>query len=110
MRASDALALWQQVLARSVRQEGPDLSARQMAILLSVYVQAPPHTVKALAADLSISKPAVTRALDTLSQMGLIKRKRDPDDKRNVLIERTLDGTQFLSNQAEIMMSVLDHR
>ncbi len=110
MRASDALALWQQVLVRSVRQEGPDLSARQMAILLSVYVGAPPHTVKALAADLSISKPAVTRALDTLSQMGLIKRRRDPEDKRNVLIERTLDGTQFLSNQAEIMMAVLDRR
>ena len=110
MRASDALALWQQILVRSVRQEGPDLSARQMAILLSVYVGAPPHTVKALAADLSISKPAVTRALDTLSQMGLIKRRRDPEDKRNVLIERTLDGTQFLSNQAEIMMAVLDRR
>ena len=110
MRASDALALWQQVLTRSVRQDGPDLSARQMAILLSVYVEKPPHTVKGLAADLAISKPAVTRALDTLSQMGLIKRRRDPDDKRNVLIERTVDGTQFLSNQAEIMMTVLDRR
>ena len=110
MRANDALVLWQQVLTRSVRQEGPDLSARQMAILLSVYVEVGPHTVKGLAADLAISKPAVTRALDTLSQMGLIKRRRAPDDKRNVLIERTLDGTQFLSNQAEIMMTVLDRR
>lgn len=100
-----ALGLWRRALVESVRRDGPDLSARQMAIMLQVYLTDPPHTVRGMAATLNISKPAVTRALDRLSVLGFAKRKRDPDDKRNVLVQRTVKGSVFLCDFAELVIA-----
>ncbi|MGE0745925.1 MAG: MarR family winged helix-turn-helix transcriptional regulator [Rhodospirillales bacterium] len=100
---ADALALWRAAISESVRRDGPDLSARQMAILLAVYIGEPPHTVRGLAADLKIAKPAVSRALDRLSILGLVRRKTDPDDRRNVLVQRTVKGATFLSDFAAVV-------
>lgn len=97
------LNVWRAALSDSVRGEGPDLSARQMAILLNVYLTPPPHTVRGLAALLGVSKPAVTRALDTMSKLDLIRRKRDPDDRRNVLVQRTVRGAEYLGGFAELV-------
>ena len=94
---NSALNLWRDVLAESVRGDGPDLSARQMAILMAVYLTPPPHTVRGLAKSLDLGKPAVTRALDTLAGYSLLKRRRDPDDLRNVLVQRTVRGSVFLT-------------
>lgn len=100
-----ALGLWRTALIASVRQDGPDLSARQMAIMLQVYLTDPPHTVRGLSATLNISKPAVTRALDRLSLLGFVKRKRDAEDKRSVLVQRTVKGSVFLSDFAELVIA-----
>ncbi len=89
-----------------MRRDAPDLSARQMAILLTVYLSPPPHTVRGLAEQLGVTKPAITRALDTLSQLGMLKRKRDPDDKRNVLVQRTVAGSIYLGEFADL---ITDH-
>ena len=70
LTSQKALSLWFEAIADSVRRRGPDLSARQMAIVLSVYMQPPPHTVRGMSAALAISKPAVTRALDALAKLG----------------------------------------
>ncbi len=97
------LKLWEESLCELVRKEGPDLSARQMAIMLIVYLQEPPHTVRGLAAQLQISKPAVTRALDTMSKMDLLKRKPDETDKRSVNVVRTVRGSVYLSEFSEVI-------
>lgn len=97
------LKLWEESLCELVRKEGPDLSARQMAIMLIVYLQDPPHTVRGLAAQLKISKPAVTRALDTLGKMDLLKRKPDELDKRSVNVVRTVKGSVYLSEFSEVI-------
>lgn len=102
----EALTLWHGVVIDQVRREGPDLSARQMAILLTVYVTPPPHTVRGLAQKLGVTKPAITRALDTMGQLGLLKRKRDPNDRRNVLVQRTVAGSVYLSEFADL---ITDH-
>lgn len=101
LRPQSGLTLWHMVLASLVREEGPDLTARQLSVLLSVYVAAPPHTVKALSQALNLKKPAVTRALDVLEREKLIKRKIDETDKRVVLIQRTMDGAKFLNDLGE---------
>ncbi len=103
LKPIEALNLWHDVVLESVRREGPDLSARQMAILLTIYLSPPPHTVKGLSEKLGVTKPAITRALDTLGQMDLLKRKRDPDDKRNVLVQRTVSGSVFLNEFADLI-------
>lgn len=98
-----ALQLWRDVLAESVRSEAPDLSARQMAILMAVYLTPPPHTVRGLALSLDLGKPAVTRALDTLSGLKLLKRRKDPEDLRNVLVQRTVTGSVFLTEFGDVI-------
>ncbi|HRE61168.1 MAG TPA: MarR family transcriptional regulator [Micropepsaceae bacterium] len=98
-----ALALWHDVVLKTVRADGPDLSQRQMAIMTQVYLTPPPHTVRGLASILNVSKPAITRALDTLGQMGLLKRRRDEQDRRNVLIQRTVKGSVFLTDLGELI-------
>ena len=45
-----------------VRRDGPDLSARQMGVFLTSYLDEEAQTVRGLAAKLNVSKPAVTRA------------------------------------------------
>ena len=92
LRASQALKLWHDVVFDLVRDGGSDLSLRQQAVLLTVYLEPPPHTVRGLAAKLGVTKPAITRALDSLGRLGLLSRHRDPADGRNVLVRRTLAG------------------
>ncbi len=101
----NALALWSGAITESVRDAGPDLSARQMAILLSVYLGPPPHTVRGLAATLNVSKPAVTRALDNLSKHGFVRRGPDPADKRSILVRRTVKGSVFLSEFSDLVVA-----
>lgn len=98
-----ALALWHRAVVESVRREGPDLSARQMALLLCVYLEDPPHTVRGLAGRLNVSKPAITRAVDRLCDLGLVRRKGDEADRRNVFIQRTVKGSVFLREFADLV-------
>ncbi len=92
------LDMWKTTLVDYVRSGSPDLTNRQMALLLLVYRTPGPHTVRGLADGLQVSKPVVTRALNTLSTLGYLQRQRDEADKRNVLIVRTRSGTQFLED------------
>jgi DNA-binding MarR family transcriptional regulator len=101
---ADGLDLWRRALCESVRRDGPDLSARQMALLLTVYLTPQPHTVRGLAEILNVSKPAITRALDRLGLLGLARRKRDETDRRSVLVQRTVKGSVFLSEFSDIML------
>lgn len=103
MKPVEALALWQNVVLETVRRDGPDLSSRQLAILLTVYLTPPPHTVRGLAQSLNVSKPAVTRALDTLGDLDLLKRKRDESDRRNVLVQRTVNGAVYLRDFGDLV-------
>ncbi len=52
--------------------------------------------MRGLARDLAMSKPAVSRALDTLGRLEFLRRKRDQVDRRSVLVQRTVKGSDFL--------------
>ncbi len=86
-----------------VRRDGADLSARQLGVFLTCYLQDGSHTVRGLAADLNVSKPAITRALDRLGELDLARRKVDPQDRRSVLVQRTIKGAAFLRDLRSIM-------
>jgi DNA-binding MarR family transcriptional regulator len=105
MQLSDvqALKLWHEVVLEQVRDELPDLSLRQMAVLLTVYLDPPPHTVRGLAKKLGVTKPVITRALNAMSRHQLLERRRDPHDRRNVLVQRTLKGALYLEALAEMI-------
>ena len=81
-----------------VRREGPDLTARQLAVFLSVYLDDGPHTVRGLAQELNVCRPAITRALDRLGEFDLARRKVDPTDRRSVIVLPTPAGWAFLAD------------
>ena len=90
------LAEWMTTLVGYVRSGQPDLTNRQMALLLLVYLTSGPHTVRGLAQSLGVSKPVVTRALNTLGALGYLRRERDEADRRNIFIAATDKGAKFL--------------
>jgi DNA-binding MarR family transcriptional regulator len=94
---------WMDTLVRFVRSDQTDLTNRQMAILMLVYLSDGPHTVRGLAGRLAVSKPVVTRALNTLGALGYIRRKRDDNDLRNIFVERTAQGQEFLERFASMI-------
>lgn len=102
-----ALDVWRTVTARTIATPGPDLTARQSAILLTVHLDAGPHTVRGLAGQLGIGKPAVVRALDALQDASLIARATDPKDRRSVLISPTPQGAALLADLASTMAAAL---
>ena len=101
LSTSQALRLWHDVALAMVKDDEPDLSVRQISILLTVYLEAPPHTVRDLARKLNVSKPVITRALDSMGKMELVTRRRDEKDRRNVLIQRTVKGALYLERLAD---------
>ena len=90
------LSVWMTALVDYVRSGEPDLTNRQMALLLLVYLKPGPHTVRGLARALNVSKPVVTRALNRLGALGYLRRQRDDADKRNIFVARTSEGAEFL--------------
>ena len=86
-----------------VRRDGVDLSARQLGVFLTCYLRDGAHTVRGLATELNVSKPAITRALDRLGELDLARRKTDPLDRRSVIVQRTLKGSAFLRDLRGIM-------
>jgi DNA-binding MarR family transcriptional regulator len=98
---AQALKLWHDVSLHMIRAAEPDLSTRQMSVLLTVYLAAPPHTVRDLARKLGVTKPVITRALDSMGKLELLSRRRDEKDHRNVLVQRTVKGALFLERLAD---------
>jgi DNA-binding MarR family transcriptional regulator len=102
LRAIQSLKLWHDAHLDLVHQGG-DLSSRQIAILLTIYLETPPHTVRGLANKLHVTKPVVTRALDTMGKLGFVSRRRDEADRRNVIIRRTVAGALAVERLGDII-------
>lgn len=84
-------------MVASVSGDGPDLTARQLAVFLKVYLEpGTDHTVRGLATELNVSKPAITRALDRLEELNFTKRDIDPHDRRSVIARKTAAGSAYL--------------
>lgn len=97
------LGAFMHAVAGLVRRDGPDLSARQLAVLLTCYLFEGPHTVRGLASGLRVAKPAVSRALDRLEELDLARRQTDPADRRSVVVRRTVRGSALLREIREMI-------
>jgi DNA-binding MarR family transcriptional regulator len=86
-----------------VRRDGVDLSALQLAVFLTSYLRDGSHTVRGLAAELHVSRAAISRVLDRLGALDLARRKVDPLDRRSVLVQRTPKGAAFLRDVRKII-------
>ena len=114
LRPREALTLWHDVtldlvqgVALGLMRDGdgpPDLTLRQIAILLTIYLDTPPHTVRGLAAKLGVTKPVITRALDTMGKLDLVSRRRDEADRRNVVVQRTVKGALTVEKLGDLLV------
>jgi DNA-binding MarR family transcriptional regulator len=105
IRALQALTLWHDVTLELVRDEDIDLSLRQMAILLTIYLDTPPHTVRGLARKLGVTKPVITRALNSMGKLDLVSRRRDEKDRRNVIVQRTVKGALAVERLGDVVIA-----
>jgi DNA-binding MarR family transcriptional regulator len=101
---SDGLVnVLRETIVALVRQDGPDLSARQLGVFLTCYLESDAQTVRGLADALEVSKPVISRALDRLADFDLARRKVDPTDRRSVLVQRTPTGNAYLKDIRTIL-------
>jgi DNA-binding MarR family transcriptional regulator len=103
MRPSQALKLLRDFSHALVTDRELDLTTRQLAVLLTIYLNPPPHTVRGLAAQLKVTKPVITRALDAMSKLDLASRRRDETDRRNVVIQRTVKGALAVKRLGDLI-------
>jgi DNA-binding MarR family transcriptional regulator len=92
-----------QTVIALVRRESPDLTARQLGVFLTCYLDDEAQIVRGWAAKLKVSKPAITRALDRLSEFDLVRRKTGPLDRRSVSAQWTATGMAFLRDLKKIL-------
>jgi DNA-binding MarR family transcriptional regulator len=107
LKPSQGLDLLHDITLAMVRETKPDgladFTHRQLAILLTVYLERPPHTVRGLAHKLGVTKPVITRALDSMGKQAIIARRRDETDKRNVIIQRTVKGALYVEKLGDMV-------
>jgi DNA-binding MarR family transcriptional regulator len=92
------IATFREMLLGLVR-DGTDLTSRQLVILLECREK--PCTVRGLAETLNVPKPAITRSLNRVEELGLVARRDDPDDRRSILVGLTPKGSRFTRLLAE---------
>ncbi|RKQ72061.1 MarR family protein [Litorimonas taeanensis] len=102
---SEGLDIWHRVTMQSVQGDSPDLTSRQMAVLMTVYLSEGPHTVRSLAKHLNVTKAVISRAIDRLSQYGYVERAPDIRDKRSVIMRRTSGGINYLRDFARLIQT-----
>lgn len=77
-------------LAREGLTDGEHLTPGQYHILRNVNRGA--KSVSDLASCEKVSPPAISRHVDDLVKMGLLKRSRDPEDRRSIILALTEEG------------------
>ena len=101
---ADAVDALRTTLLALVRRDGRDLTARQLTVFMTVYLDTQVHTVGSMAELLNVSRPGVTRILDRLGMFDLVAREEDRHDRRRVLIRRTDPGRRFLHELEDIAL------
>ena len=79
-----------------------DFTLRQIGVLEAVIAATEDVSVKEIAATLTLSKPAITRALDRLVLHGLVQRTPNKIDRRLVICTPTRLGRSMMAVIHEI--------
>lgn len=66
-----------------------DLTPSEGAILLHLHLNQDAWIQDRIAEELEVSKPAISKAIDSLEQKGYVKRQQDPSNRRINLVVLT---------------------
>ena len=74
------------------------LNRGEVGVLGALRIAGPPNRLSPtqLFKGLMLSSAGITSRLDRLETRGLVRRTRDPDDRRGVLVELTDEGASIL--------------
>lgn len=100
---TDWAKILRQAMISLVGEHGPDLTARQLVVLLTCAIESQPLSSGALAAQIGINPSAISHALRRLEEFGLARRTDDPRDGRIVLAEVTNPGRALVQRVAASM-------
>ena len=97
-------------LARRLRQEATGgLTPSQLSALASIE-RLGPLQLGDLARVESVAPPTLTRAIDRLEDLGMVRRRPDPSDGRAVLVEVTGGGRRVLRDLRQARTAFLVER
>lgn len=80
-----------------------EFTTRQLALLAHVCDGEGPRHVRDIAGHLGVSKPVVTRAVNTMAHLGLVERSRLEEDKRCCLVGATAKGRDLRLQMASLV-------
>ncbi len=86
---------------RAGREGGPDLSLTAASTLRNLELNGP-RRLTDLAADESVTQPAMTQLVSRLERDSLAERTTDPADGRVVLVRVTAAGTAVMQRRREV--------
>jgi DNA-binding MarR family transcriptional regulator len=75
--------------------EGDEISATQYRALAALALRGP-RNASVLAQELVVGRPAATKLVDRLVRRRLIRRRRHPEDRRQVILEATERGRDIV--------------
>lgn len=89
-------------LTRRLRQQHPEeeLTLTQLSALAIIWRDGP-LTAGDLAAREQVRPPSITRVVDGLENMGVVRRKDNPADGRQVLVEITPLGSRRMEENVK---------
>jgi DNA-binding MarR family transcriptional regulator len=93
----DPIEILRDIVDQQVRSDRPDLTMRQLAVLLHTHQAESPPGVREMAAHLNLAKPNVTRALDRLEYLGFVERKPVQHDRRLIHIAMCRPGGAYVA-------------
>jgi DNA-binding MarR family transcriptional regulator len=79
----------------SLKTHEHEITMRQIGAL-GVIVENPGCSVRELAAKLGVNRPAMSRALSGLKQMGFVQKTKSKKDRRLVSAQATAKGRAFV--------------
>ena len=102
------LHILRKTLISEFRSKQPDLTLRQLAVALQVYLTDEPQTVRGLAAHLKVSKSCISRALIHFQEAGLAYREVELRDTRSIIVRRTERGAAMVDRLGMAMAEAAD--
>jgi DNA-binding MarR family transcriptional regulator len=84
-----------------------DLPFTQTKIVMSFTGRAEPRSLGAIADELGLSLPSVSRAVDGLAKRGLVTRTEDPRDRRTKIVALTDGGEAVVQRLLELRLAGL---
>jgi DNA-binding MarR family transcriptional regulator len=74
------------------------LNRGEVGVLSALRIAGPPHRLSPtrLGRGLMLSSAGMTSRIDRLERRGLVRRLPDPDDRRGVMVELTVQGLEIV--------------